>query len=298
MTTAGARTSVGQLPNFLVIGAMKAGTSSLYQYLRAHPQIFMPAAKELSFFAYEPNARHDLEWYRRQFASAGEGAVALGEASTMYTKFPRHPGVPERIAARIPGAKFVYVIRDPVERIRSHYEHQRNVGAEHAPIEEAVMRDPAYLDCSRYAMQIERYLEHFPREQLLVVTSEELRSERAKTVANVYEFLGVDREFVPDNLEHEFFRTDERVPHPAAAWRIRRALKRRFPATRRIRLNAVPGIRTLGRVRHRAAAKSTDHVAGPLMTEQLRAELVGFLREDVARLHGYMPPDFAGWGIA
>jgi len=55
MTTAGARTSVGQLPNFLVIGAMKAGTSSLYQYLRAHPQIFMPAAKELSFFAYEPN---------------------------------------------------------------------------------------------------------------------------------------------------------------------------------------------------------------------------------------------------
>ena len=99
MTTAGARTSVGQLPNFLVIGAMKAGTSSLYQYLRAHPQIFMPAAKELSFFAYEPNARHDLEWYRRQFAPAGEGAVALGEASTMYTKFPRHPGVPERIAA-------------------------------------------------------------------------------------------------------------------------------------------------------------------------------------------------------
>ena len=94
MTTAGARTSVGQLPNFLVIGAMKAGTSSLYQYLRAHPQIFMPAAKELSFFAYEPNARHDLEWYRRQFAPAGEGAVALGEASTMYTKFPRHPGVP------------------------------------------------------------------------------------------------------------------------------------------------------------------------------------------------------------
>ena len=159
-------------------------------------------------------------------------------------------------------------------------------------------RDQAYLDCSRYAMQIERYLEHFPREQLLVVTSESLRSERAKTVANVYEFLGVDREFVPDNLEHEFFRTDERVPHPAAAWRIRRALKRRFPATRRIRLNAVPGIRTLGRVRHRAAAKSPDHVAGLLVTEQLRAELVGFLREDVARLHAYMPSDFAGWGIA
>ena len=61
-------------------------------------------------------------------------------------------------------------------------------------------------------MQIERYLQHFPREQLLVVTSEGLRSERAKTVANVYEFLGVDREFVPDNLEHELFRTDGGIP--------------------------------------------------------------------------------------
>ena len=289
---------MGQLPNFLVIGAMKAGTSSLYRYLRAHPQVFMPATKELSYFAHDSDARHDLEWYRRQFAPAGKEAIALGEASTMYTKFPRHAGVPERIAAQIPGARLVYVIRDPVERIRSHYQHQKNVGAEHATLEEALERDPMYLDCSRYAMQIERYLEHFPREQLLLVTSENLRHRRHQTISEIYGFLGVDREFVPDNLEREFFRTDERVPHPPTAWRIRRALKRRFPMTRRLRLNAVPGIRTLGRARHRAESAGSKDGGGPLVTDRLRAEIIGSLREDVARLHEYMPPDFDGWGIA
>lgn len=285
---------MGRLPNFLVIGAMKAGTSSLYQYLRAHPQIFMPAAKELSFFAHEPQARLDLEWYRRQFGPAGQEAVALGEASTLYTKFPRYAGVPERIAAQIPEVKLVYVIREPVERIRSHYQHQKEVGAEHATLEEALRRNPTYLDCSRYAMQIERYLEHFPREQLLVVTSEDLRNQRRQTISCVYGFLGVDCEFIPENLDREFFRTDERVPHPPTAWRIRRALKRWFPVTRRIRLNAVPGIRAFGRTRHRAQATGPG---GQLVTEQLRAEIIGSLRRDVERLHVYMPPGFDGWGI-
>jgi hypothetical protein len=155
-----------------------------------------------------------------------------------------------------------------------------------------------YLDCSRYAMQIERYLPHFPREQLLVLTSEDLRTRRRGTISSVYEFLGVDPEFVPDNLEREFFRTDERVPHPPIAWRLRRALKRHFPVTRRIRLNRLPGVRALGRARHRAEATGSKNSGGVLVTEELRAEIVEALREDVARLHTYMPSGFDGWGIA
>src|SRR5262245_7209987 len=104
-------------PNFLVIGAMKCGTSSLYQYLRSHPQVFMPNdPDEVNFFS-----RRDLErwseWYRRLFAEAGS-AVAIGERSTNYTKYPSIPDVPTRIARSIPDAKLIYLIRDPIERAR------------------------------------------------------------------------------------------------------------------------------------------------------------------------------------
>jgi len=296
MALVAARTSVGQLPNFLIIGAMKAGTSSLYHYLRVHPQVFMPAAKELSFFAREPEGRRNLEWYRKQFVAARPDATAVGEASTMYTKYPRIPGVPERIEACIPRAKLIYVVRDPIERIRSHYQHRVAVGAERAPLERAVFEKPIYLDCSRYAMQIERYLRCFPREQLLVITSESLRNDRQATVTRVYEFLGVDADFVPPNLDREFYRTDERVPYPPLAWRMRRALKKRFPLTGRIRFGGLPPVRALGRLYDGMTGARWS--APPAPTDETRDELVRLLREDVRRLHAYMPAGFDGWGIA
>ena len=117
-----------RLPSFLVIGAMKAGTTSLYHYLHAHPQVFMPSIKELDFFVAGGNWGRGLHWYQKQFAGAGPGAVAVGEASTMYTKYPSVDGVPERIAAHLPEVRLVYVVRDPIDRIRSHYRHRVAVG--------------------------------------------------------------------------------------------------------------------------------------------------------------------------
>jgi len=289
------RTTVGQLPNFLVIGAMRAGTSSLYQYLRVHPQIYMPPAKELSFFAREPDRRR-LEWYRRQFAPAGPGAVAIGEASTIYTKYPRFPGVPERIAALAPEARLVYIVRDPIDRIRSHYQHRVAIGAERAPFERAVFENPIYVDYSLYTMQIEQYLQHFPREQLLIIISEDLRTRRLATLQGVYEFLSVDAHYVPPNLDREYFRTDERVPYPPLAWRIRRALKKHFPASKRVRLAALPFVRALGRARHRGeSTRSTERL---VVTDDLREGLIRLLEEDVRRLRAYAPPGFDGWGLA
>ena len=188
----------GQLPNFLVIGAMKGGTTSLYHYLRAHPQIYMPPFKAPEFFAGEPHGRRGIDWYRRQFAAAGPGVVAIGEASNVYTKYPRYPGVPQRIAQHIAHVRLVYVVRDPIERIRSHYQTRVAEGTERAAFEVAVFDNPIYLDYSRYSVQIDQYMSCFPREQLLVFTSESLRSERTATVRRVYEFLGVDAGFVPD----------------------------------------------------------------------------------------------------
>jgi hypothetical protein len=95
------------MPNFLVIGAMKGGTTALYRYLQPHPEVFMPPVKALEFFVAEANWRRGAQWYRRQFAGAGSNEVAVGEASNAYTKYPRFMGVPERIAAQIPDVRMV-----------------------------------------------------------------------------------------------------------------------------------------------------------------------------------------------
>jgi hypothetical protein len=287
------RTAVGVLPNFLIIGAMKAGTTSLYHYLRAHPQVFMPTVKELDFFAREPTEARGIRWYARQFAG-GADALAVGEASTMYTKHPRFPGTPERIVARIPDAKLIYVVRDPLERIRSHYQHQVALGAERAPFAEAVFGDPIYLDVSRYAMQIERYLECFDRDQLLVITAERLREDRPAVVRRIYGFLGVDRDFVAANLEREFYRTEDRPVHSRLAWRVRRTLKHRIPALKRAKeLVDSPALRFGRGAREPIADAARFEIDGGV-----RDRLVRALGDDVRRLRSYMEPGFDGWGIA
>ena len=91
--------STPRLPNFLVIGAMKAGTTSLYHYLRDHPQVFMPDTKEVNFFNPLRNWRHGVSWYEEQFRAAPAEALAVGEASTSYTKYPWVKDVPERITS-------------------------------------------------------------------------------------------------------------------------------------------------------------------------------------------------------
>ena len=292
MTASRTVTTVGQLPNFLVIGAMKAGTTSLYHYLRGHPRIFMPPVKELDYFAREPGSGHGIDWYRRQFAPAPAGSIAIGEASTLYTKHPRFPGVPERIAAQIPDARLIYLVRDPIERIRSHYQHQVALGAERAPLAEAVFRDPIYLDTSRYAMQIDRYLEVFSPEQLLVVISERLRGDREVAVREIFAFLGLDSSPLPTNLDREFYRSAERTTHSPFAWHVRRTLKHRFPALKRAKEFAdAPLVRRRGK----AGTNTSDAF---IVTDEVRDRIGRMLAEDVRRLRDHLGPAFDGWGIA
>jgi Sulfotransferase domain len=287
------------LPTFIVIGAMKAGTTSLYQYLRHHEQVFMSRIKELDFFVAERNWPRGLEWYRRQFADAGE-ATARGEASTLYTKWPEFDGVPERIASVLPDVRLIYVVRDPIVRIRSHYQHRVMTGTETAPPAEALLRDPTYVGCSRYATQLERYLEHFPREQLLVVTSEALRIDRRATVKGVYDFLGVDAGRVPEVIDTEFYRTAERRTYPPVVWWARRIAKRHLPQATRTK-QVVDSMLTRRAERAHVDAGHVDlggDGTDAIISPELRARLADLLRDDVARLRAYLSPDFDGWGLA
>src|SRR5262245_42952887 len=270
---------------------MKAGTSSLYQYVGGHPQVFMPEQKELRFFGRE-DWESTLPWYETQFDGAG-GAVAVGEASTNYSKFPSIPHAADQIAAVVPNVRIVYVIRHPIDRAISHYMHSVLRGREDRPVELALTADPKYLDVSRYAMQIDRYLECFPREQLLVIRSDDLRHRRRETVARVFGYLGVDPTFVPATSQDEFYRTDQRRERHPRLQRVRRSGWYR-PA-----LDAIPiGVRqAMWRRLEPLATWRVDRQRGEISPE-LRRELEGRVRDDVARLRGYLEPDFDGWGIA
>ena len=286
-----------RLPNFIVIGAMKSGTTSLFHYLQSHPQVFMSPLKEVDFFAAELNWDRGLDWYRRQFSGASPDAVAIGEASTSYSKYPEYGGVPDRIAATLPDVRLIYVVRNPVDRIRSHYQHRSLIGAEREPIERAVLEDPRYVDCSRYAFQIRQYLRVFPQEQLLVVSSEDLRRDRERTIRGIYGFLGVDAGFVSDTLNREFYRTDERASYPPIVWWLRRTVKRYVPAGKRAKElidHILPS--SLGRVPKESAAPAAKDATFTI-PDDVRAELVKRLREDVQELAPFMPEGFDGWGI-
>lgn len=288
------KVSTGRLPNFLVIGAMKAGTTSLYHYLKGHPQIFVPAYKAPEFFVAESNLHRGVNWYRKQFVGAGD-AIAVGEVANAYAKYPQFDGVPERIATHIPDARLIYVVRDPIDRILSHYRTRFAEGTEKLPLEEAVFSNPIYLNYSKYALQIEQYLKHVSKEQLLVITADGLRNDRQRTVQTVYEFLGVDASLVPEELEREFYQTKDRaVRSPIPLW-LRKGLKKYVPIAKRFKEVENNTLRRLNQLRR--VDQTQPPTKAITVPAEVREKLVAELKDDVQRLRDYMGPDFDGWGI-
>jgi hypothetical protein len=274
------------LPTFIVIGAAKCGTSSLAAYLRGHPQVFMTDPKEPHFFSRRRAG--GLESYESLFAGS-EGYLARGEASTSYTQAPRFHGVPGSIHAAVPDVRLIYLVRDPVERIRSQYLHYVDRGRERRTLERAVVEDPDYLDTSRYAHQLELFLEHFRRDQLLVLANDRLRTDREATVRQVFEFVGVDPDSPTRPLDHELNRSADKRRTPAAVDAARRLVRRsgvgrRVPKSLRVRVH-----RATSRPIPPAAAQVPDDLAEWIWSE---------LSADLGRLRGIVGPDFDLWGRA
>ncbi|WP_420453607.1 sulfotransferase family protein [Ilumatobacter sp.] len=182
----------GRCPDAIVIGATKAGTTSLFHYLSDHPQVFMDPQKELRFFS-DPD-RHELgdDWYRRRFADAGD-RVAM-ESSNAYTRDPVYPHVPERMAATCPDVRLVYLVRDPMARLESHYRHRLAMGREWRTPSDAVTSDPGYVAASLYGHQLARHLEHVPIERIHVARSERLFDDSDPARAELCAFLGIDHD--------------------------------------------------------------------------------------------------------
>jgi len=274
------------VPNFFVIGAMKGGTSSLFRYLRSHPQIATSRLKEPQYFMEERSWNRGLTWYESLFPTEADGYIAVGEASVGYSRYPVFKGVPERIADCVPQARFIYVLREPVDRMRSHYLQELKRGFERLPIERALLENPIYMDASRYALQLERYLRCFPLERFCLVTSEDLRFMRQVALGRIYRFLGVDEAWRSPVTEKEYgVSRGGRGYRPAA-----RRLYERLPLARStpLWLRRWSGVVTSRRISPTEAE----------IPESVRAQLNQMLAEDVARLRTFLGADFDGWGIA
>jgi len=166
-------------PNLFIIGAMKSGTTSLHNYLNAHPDIAMSEEKEPGYFVDELSLRRGEKWYCNLFENAQDYRYR-GESSTHYTKLPLYRGVPERIFRFNPDAKLIYIMRDPFERVVSHYWHAlRDIhhGGETRSLLKAVKEQPDYLAFSNYAAQLTPYLERFGQAAIYTLTFESLRQD-------------------------------------------------------------------------------------------------------------------------
>lgn len=177
------------LPDFLIIGAMKSGTTTLQVQLAAQPGIFMTTPKEPNFFSDDAVYARGLAWYGSLFDCAAPGDLK-GEASTHYTKIPTYPKTVTRMAGVLQAPRLVYVIRDPVERALSQYLHEWSRGSAGHDVAAAFDATPEFIDYSRYPMQLAPYLDRFGRDSLLLTSLEQLGADPEGELARIGVHIG------------------------------------------------------------------------------------------------------------
>lgn len=193
-------------PNFFILGAAKAGTTTLHEYLSAHPDIYMSRVKEPQFFSHDDVYHRGLPYYRETFFGDSAGFMVRGEATPHYLFYEK---AAQRIARDLPAdaLRFIVMVRDPVARAYSLYWNMVAEGLEHLPFAEALLeeedrsRDPAlqragavsvhYAASSLYARQIKTYMQYFRRDQFHFVVLEEFKQNPLDALNDVCSFLGV-----------------------------------------------------------------------------------------------------------
>ena len=277
------------LPSFLIVGAMKAGTTSMFDDLRTHPGVFGPADKEPGNLCRDDVLTPEgLRAYERLFEHAG--GRACFEASTYYTMLPVHKGVAER-ARRVlgDGLRVVYIVREPVARTVSHHLHALNAGDTPADIDRAVREDPRLIEYSRYAHQIEPWRATLGDERVCVVQFEHYVANRAQTAGLVQAFLGLDPR--PDLID------PDRASNASGAKAVHTGLTRRVArssAYRRLVRPLLPGglKRRLGGAVMKAAR--TESAAPSAETVE---RILDATREDVRAIAGLVRTPVPAGGL-
>jgi len=273
------------LPNFLIIGAMKSGTTTLYHALKCHPDVFMAELKEPQFFSDEEKIKSSMSWYVSLFKNVTNEKV-IGEASTNYTKYPLFKRVPESIKKHIPDVKLIYIIRNPIERIYSHFTHNYYIGRVDNDLNRVIVRNQNYINISRYYMQLQRYLEVFDNRQIKVVLLEDLRDEPNRIIKDIYGYLGVDATFSAANMSEKKHQTINKAGRSRAVLNVLRSLSIYSTVSNRISENMKGRLNSLLRKKIEPPVK---------MTDQDREYLIEQLKDDVQSMQTYLGRDLSAW---
>ena len=297
------------LPNFLIVGAARSGTTSLHYYLRQHPMIFMHPAKELNFFAFEghpldfkywgePPTQYlttsitDFKKYVDTFSGVRDQTV-LGEASTVYLYWET---APERIRYYRPDCKIVAILRQPVERGFSHFidlrrknrepyaEYQQAVTEEDQRRKKNWLWDYYYRDVGFYYAQVKRYLDTFNPAQVRIFLYEELTEDTPGLVRQIFQFLEVDDGFIPDvTIRHNPSGIPKSPSIYAPVWRpgkLRRLLKLLLPE----------------KVRQWMLVKANEKMLErPELSREVRQQLIEDYRADILKLQDLLKKDLSHW---
>lgn len=177
-------------PDFIIIGAMKCATSTLYTQLADQPGIFMTEPKEPNFFSNDEIWSKGINWYASLFAEAEDTAVA-GEASTHYTKLLAYPETVHRIADNLEDdVKFVYVMRHPIDRLISHYMHEYISNVFTEPLDQAIDTNPELIEYGLYAQQLEPFIARFGQSRILPVFFDRLLTSPQVELERICKFIG------------------------------------------------------------------------------------------------------------
>ena len=294
------------LPNFIIVGAGKSGTESMYYYLKQHPEVYMSPTKETNFFALFGEAANfqgppdtmndysisDMEEYKAQFAGVAS-EKAIGEASPLYLYTPE---APVNIKQTLPEAKIVVILRNPVDRAFSCYLFKRShmtetmddfeqaLEAEQARIDETWPWFWHYKTLGYYQDQLQRYYDLFDSEQVKVYLYDDFRADNIAVMQDLFGFIGVDDTFVPDvSLQHNFSGLPKNKflqyilngPNP-----VQSALKPLLPTTLRRKI--------VSKIKRKNLTK-------PTITPAMRKTLTEVYREDILKLEKLLDRDLSSW---
>ena len=294
------------MPNFLIIGAMKAGTTALYSYLDQHPEVYMSPVKEPNFFAFEGEKMNfrapqdqrginrtsvtDIAAYRALFHGV-TNEKAIGEASHWYLYSPKAPG---RIRHHVPEAKLIVVLRDPVERAYSQYLHFIRDGQE--PLtdfagalqeEETRIRNNwafgRYASRGFYHAQLKRYFDAFDRSQIKIYLYEDFSADPTGVLRDTFLFLGVDEAFVPEMSVRP---NVSGVPNSRALHAL---------LTRPGRLKAILKPYLPPKLLRFASDLRDRNLAKPQLALEERRQMAKMYREDILKLQDLIDRDLSRW---
>lgn len=290
-------------PDFIILGAAKSGTTTLYRYLTRHPSIFMSTPKEPSYFAFDERYERGEDWYLSLFADAKEGQLC-GEASTNYTNWPRYAHAAERMHALLPDTKFIYLMRHPVKRAYSHYiQLINNIRTDNPDFgytdtfEQHIEKDDSVIQSSNYILQIKQYLKYYPSDRFLFLFFEEFIRDPKTALVRVTRFLGVNTDvgLVVDSALKENLNKDKE------AWLIRSRLTaplKALPGAQWVadRLSQEWRDRLYGLIRQLPARKKIEaQFIPPPMKPETYSQLLAHFRGPTRELATFLAKDLSHW---